>query len=38
MNKPNLVIPHLHIIGFTLKVLEVVALVYVVMEIGRAHV
>ena len=32
MNKPNLVIHHFHIIGFTLKVLEVVAPVYVVMD------
>ena len=31
MNKSNLVIPHFHVIGFTLKVLEVVALIYVVM-------
>ena len=31
MNEPNLVIPLFHVMGFSLKVLEVVALIYVIM-------
>ena len=31
LNEPNLVIHRFHVIGFTLKVLEVVAPIYVVM-------
>ena len=31
LDKPNLIVPRLHIVGFTPQVLEVVAPIYVVM-------
>ena len=31
MNEPNLVIPRFHVVGFALKVLEVIASIYIMM-------